>query len=393
LLNTFGIILDNRKLFERIFKYEEAERNFEFTYFVKGKPRSIKHPKGEKKFNFFDLLYQYYQRIFSFKYNEGKKVFLKDFSDSLYDLTGLPIISIDFKYEIRTSKILLDLKNLVYNTNKLCILVNEEDHSSTQFAYAILTTYELNELIRFQDYTFKAEKSKNLDDVTNYSKNIIEFNSVLFKLRPLSEKHILDTGYSLRVLMDSDRDINFINELYPDKDVNTFSWININEIPSRFTKLLILEYLKYEQQINGKFIKCLRQDNIIEFKSKWIYSFNITNDNAEVTIGIHQPSINYSTITSYLYIGLVVLKSNSPFLTFCDYLHLKDCRQGFLKLKLPKGCYVVVPVTTGFYFEGQESNPKFEDINLFEKKMDIKKNKMVEDFSQEAKHVLDVLKT
>ena len=107
----------------------------------------------------------------------------------------------------------------------------------------------------------------------------------------------------------------------------------------------MIENTKFEQQINGKFIKCIRDDNIFEYKSRWIYSFNVTSDNFEVTIGIHQNIPNTaSPIITYMYIGLVILKSNMSMLNFVDYLPLKDSRQNFIKLKLTRGSYVVVPM-------------------------------------------------
>lgn len=108
--------------------------------------------------------------------------------------------------------------------------------------------------------------------------------------------------------------------------------------------MIVLERKRYEQQLNGKFIKCKRDDDITEYKSRWIYSFNVTNENMEVTIGIHQPSLNYGLINSYLHAGLVVLRSNMSMLTFVDYIPMKETRQSFIKLKLLRGSYVVVPV-------------------------------------------------
>jgi hypothetical protein len=390
MLNAFHILLENKYLIGKLYSYDEAEKIFNFTYYHRGKPKVIKI-KNEKKFNFFDYLYQTYGRLFNISYNDQKILFIKEVTDCLYDITGLPAYCFDFKNLVKTSKLLLELKNLLLSHNNIiCLLVNEDDQDNTQFVYNVLTSYELKELIRFQEYKYHEERSLNKDDPKNYIPKYIDIHNVLFKLRALSEKNILNTHYSTRVLMDSEHDINFVNDLYPNESVNMFSWIGINEITSKFNKMIILENMKHEQQINGKFVKCTRKDGIVEYKSRWIYSFNVNNDNTEVIIGLHQPSINYSTIVSYLYTGIVVVKSNTPFITFVDYLSLKDSRQHFLKLKLAKGSYVVIPITSGFYFDNGELNFAIEDIDLFEKKMDHKKNKMVEDFSVEAKLIIDV---
>ena len=83
--------------------------------------------------------------------------------------------------------------------------------------------------------------------------------------------------------------------------------ISLNEIFTTFTRILIFENKKFEQQINGKFIKCKRDDDVLEYKSRWIYSFNVVTDNFEVTIGIHQHTPNtISPVVSYLYTGIVI---------------------------------------------------------------------------------------
>jgi hypothetical protein len=390
MLNAFHILLENKYLIDRLYTYDEIDKVFCFQFYYKGNPKVIKI-KNEKKFNFFDFLYQTYNRMFNINLNDERILFIKDFIDCLYDITGLPAITIEFKNMAKTNRLLLELKNLLqFNNNLICILVNEEEQDHSQFAYNILTTYELKEQIKFQEYKYHEEKSLNRDDPKNYTIKYTDIHNVLFKLRAFSEKSILNTHFSMRVLMDSENDIHFVNDLYPNDCVNMYSWIGINEMTSKFTKMIILENMKYEQQINGKFIKCQRKDNIVEYKSRWIYSFNINNDNTDVVIGLHQPSINYSTICSYLYAGIVVAKSNTPFITFVDYLPLKDSRQNFLKLKLAKGSYVVIPITSGFYFDNGEPNFSIEEINLFEKKMDPKKNKMLDDFSTEAKFIIDV---
>jgi hypothetical protein len=390
MLNGFSILLESRYLITKLYKYDANENVLSFTFYHKGKPKIMKI-KNDKKFNFFDYLYQSYTRMFSIKYNEQKILILKDIGDTLYDLTGLPIVSFDFKNKIQTSRLLLELKNMVYNSNMILLLINEEDIESTQFAHQILTNYELLQLIKYQEYKFKEEKSPNKESLDNYTLGFTQLNNIIFKLRALSDKCKLNTLFSERVLMDDDQvNTNFVKELYPDNMLKNYSWISLNEITTKFSKLILLENMRFEQQINGKFIKCLRADSITEYKTKWIYSFNVTNDNFEMIIGLHQPSMNYTTINSYLYAGLVILKSNRPFLTFVDYLPLKDTRQNFLKLKLTKGSYVVVPITSGFYFDNGEANIPFNEVSLFEKKMDVKKNKMLDDFSPEAKYVIDV---
>lgn len=123
-----------------------------------------------------------------------------------------------------------------------------------------------------------------------------------------------------------------------------------------------METRSIENQFNGKFEFIKRdEDKIFEFNSRWVYTFNIKNDNTIINFGIHQPSALLGRTSSYIYTGLILLKSGFPNLTLIDYLSLKETRQHYLQSKLNKGSYILVPISPGFYINKKELYSKTDN--------------------------------
>jgi hypothetical protein len=239
------------------------------------------------------------------------------------------------------------IKSLIDNHNIIMILVsNEEEIGNLQFCFQVISYFETSQKCILKDYNIlEGETSSSflLLDGVKYTE--MESQKFLLKLRKFNSMINLKTLHDYNYLLeDRNNDITECKELYPLGKAN-YTYISISEVYSLFSRVLLIEKNKYEKQMNGKFIKTLRYDGLTEYKSRWIYSFNVTSENFEVTIGIHQSIPNsFSLIPAYLYTGLVILKSNTPIVNFVDYLPLKQSRQNFLKLKLSKGSYVVIPM-------------------------------------------------
>lgn len=323
-----------------------------------------------------------------------------DLCDILYDLTGFNILEYDMKNKIVINKMMNELKYLI-DLDCIILLVNDNECNTTQYAFQILSCYELNEKVELKEYILKEDMKKDslyLNDTdSEFSQKkheviLRESNNMLLKLRIFNDGIDLKTNYSQRYLLDSETSnhLNLVKELYQHK-LNNYTWISLLEIFNNFTRLVILENKRFEQQINGKFTKCKREDDVVEFKSRWIYSFNVTSDNYEITIGIHQNTPNsFSNISTYLYTGLVIVKSNMTMLNFVDLISLRDVRQHYINLKLSRGSYVVIPITSGFYFSHpREPKISIDDIVLVENKKDLRTNKASFDLSIVAKNIID----
>lgn len=166
----------------------------------------------------------------------------------------------------------------------------------------------------------------------------------------------------------------------------------MEKLLSSFDKLTLLKEFAIQQQLNGKFVKTTREDKVQQYKSRWVYTFNITSDNTQVALGIHQPSINQGAVTSYLYVGIIILRSSMPILDFVDYLPLDEVRQQFILTNLNSGSYIVVPVTTGFYippFEGEPMN--IYEIDLLEEKQPKGKSNMNQTTSKRPTSDLSII--
>jgi hypothetical protein len=348
-INVYAIFAENKaQLLPKLF--QSKDNIFSFNFFNKGKPKEVLIKREKKDFNFFEILHYSYKK---FNKTRGINQEFLDFSDILYDLTGLPIIEWDLRNKMTINKIISDLKAMCLNDNLIMILL-EEDEDKIQFAYQILNCYELKEKIMIYKWNLleiKGNQSLYLTERSHdyHTNNLeeVEIQNVYFKIRKLKRTDYLKTIYDFNSLLNSKVDAEKIRELYPEGDTY-HSFVTIQELCEKrlFSRLLILEYKKYELQLNGKFLKCIREkDNIIEYKTRWNYTFNVPSDNFDLTIGIHQNTFNSSLqMCNHLYCGLIILKSSYPMLFFVDHLPLKEARQNYLNLKLDKGTYVIVPM-------------------------------------------------
>ena len=292
-----------------------------------------------------------------------------DLQDILYDLYGYPMLEYNLKDKNSRQQLFADMKYFL-DTNTPMFITNQNDNDDEavackQIIYPILSYFIINEehLLTLTD--------KNLDKSVSYNKsfegikkeyetfdsnelpvdNDKRLSVYLFKLMIINEKdNELKTDYSQRILLDGNRE-ELADMLYPPSS-NSFTFIcnlsfnkAINEIIRNFSRIIVINNKFKEYQINGKFIKVLRTENkITEFKSRWIYTFNNPNEWCDLIIGIHQPNKNLGMILNYLHVGLVVLNYNMGSVSFVDYLKIKDFRQSFIKLRLPKGSYIFVPM-------------------------------------------------
>lgn len=350
MLNVFVILLETTQLITaRLYHFKPELMKFTYNFYQKGRLKEVAVRKGKEKFNFFDLLYQGYMKFNKTNYIVSNTILEQN--DILYDITGLPILELDLRNKLVVNKLAHGLKYLCDCDNSILLLVNDDEFESPQYCYQILSSYELNGQTSIEEYLVKEGLGNeklflNLDEIQDQSEiNIIKVNNVLFKLRKFHTNINFKADYEYNNLLESiNQTVEEVKELYPSGKA-IYTYVSLREIFSSFTRLIFLENKKFEQQINGKFIKCMREDKVVEFKSRWIYSFNVTSDNFEVTIGIHQiPPNSLSPLISYLYTGVVILKSNMSMLNFVDYLPLRDYRQNFFKLKLNRGSYVVVPM-------------------------------------------------
>jgi hypothetical protein len=101
---------------------------------------------------------------------------------------------------------------------------------------------------------------------------------------------------------------------------------------------------KYEQQISCKFIKMINNDKIVEFKSRWKYSFNTTQKTKEITIGIHQNQLIYRGFSKNFFIGLVVIRCSGGNYTYIDSIYLSENYNNYLQLKLDIGTFMIIPM-------------------------------------------------
>jgi hypothetical protein len=352
ILNAFTILLENSiyNYFENISVIKNEVNNYNFKLNLKGRFKEITIRKEkDKEFNYFDLLYKAYLKLKKMVYCASET--LCEINDIIYDLTGLPILEFSLKNKIVVNKLNTYLKSLIENPKYIVLLVsNEEELENLQICFQVISFFETSQKNKLKDYhLFEGQTSSSLlildenSDKNKYTE--IETQKILLKLRKFNGMINLKTLYDYNYLLeDRNNDITEFKELYPLGKAN-YTYISICEVYSLFSKMLLIEKNKYEKQFNGKFIKTARYDGVIEYKSRWIYSFNVTSENFEVTIGIHQSIPNsFSIIPPYLYTGLVILKSNTPIINFVDYLPLKESRQNFIKVKLSKGSYVVIPM-------------------------------------------------
>ena len=168
-------------------------------------------------------------------------------------------------------------------------------------------------------------------------------------------------------------------------------------LKNNFISSINIEETKNEIQLYGKFIKTKRQeDNIIEFRSRWIYTLNIRSNSTDIIFSLHQQSKNLGKISNYLYTGILILKTAFPLLTFIDYLEIHDERQKYLKTKLDKGVYVIIPICSGYYSDSFISNENLKDISLdlinhsiLEEKHVKSTDKTKKDFSIISKNIIE----
>lgn len=350
ILSVFSIFLESNLFyfFPNIFEMKDDNFSYVFKFNIKGKYKEIQAKREkDKEFNYFDLLYKNYSKCKKMMYFYPE-VF-NELTDIIYDFSGLPIIELSLKNKLVLNKVNKFLKSLLDNQNYILILCNEEEENERQqLCYKVLTFFESNELCEVNEYIVNEGETSDFLQISNDGNDKIkkiEVPKILLKLRKLNMNTELNTLYDYKYLLeDRSQNINDCKELYPLGKSN-YTYISLPELQTTFSKILLIEKCKFEKQFNGKFIKCLRYDGVTEYKSRWLYSFNISSDSFEITIGIHQTIPNsYCQFLPYIFTGLVILKSNTPLMNFVDYLPLKECRQDFIKLKLSKGSYVLIPM-------------------------------------------------
>lgn len=88
----------------------------------------------------------------------------------------------------------------------------------------------------------------------------------------------------------------------------------------------------------------INKDNLIEFKSKYYYSFNTTPTTKDLIIGIHQNQFLYRDFSNVTYVGFVVLSKSGWDYKYKDHIYLNENYSSYLHLKLDIGTYMIVPM-------------------------------------------------
>lgn len=126
--------------------------------------------------------------------------------------------------------------------------------------------------------------------------------------------------------------------------LHLFNLLGIEEIYSLFTHMHVFGARNYHIQAGCKFLKLINNDNFVEFKSKWKYSFNTTQKTRDLIVGIHQNQFLTAGFSSPFFVGFVVLKSSAGNYTYIDHLYLIDNYNSYLQLKLDIGSYMIIPM-------------------------------------------------
>lgn len=101
---------------------------------------------------------------------------------------------------------------------------------------------------------------------------------------------------------------------------------------------------KFEQQISCKFIKMINTDKIVEFKSRWKYSFNTTQKTRDVIVGIHQNQFLFGGFSKNFFIGLVIIRCSGGNYTYVDHIYLSENYHSYIQLKLEIGTFMIIPM-------------------------------------------------
>jgi len=280
---------------------------------------------------------------------------------------SLPVFEYEIKNNNAREKIAALLPNIVDNTNAVVLITHDEEYqqiSPDQSFFNVLAThkkkeiYEMIDLLDEQELKLKEKTRQDMElrDLKRKERDVLinlrnpdsvipdKLNSILYKIHLFGDTNNL-TEFEYEKFMEL-KLLNKTAKYDIKKNFNiNYTYIETKELLNKFKSVIIMDSeLPYEKQINGKFLKAVREDGVTEFRSKWIYAFNIPSDNYELTIGIQLPSKNFGGINTYIYSGFVILKSNGVKINFVDYLPFKDTRQGFLKMRLNRGSYLVVPL-------------------------------------------------
>jgi len=88
----------------------------------------------------------------------------------------------------------------------------------------------------------------------------------------------------------------------------------------------------------------INNDKLVEFKSKWKYSFNTTQKTRDIIIGIHQNQFIYEGFNKNYFIGLVILRCSGGNYTCVDHIYLSENYNNYIQLKLEIGTFMVIPM-------------------------------------------------
>lgn len=345
LVNSWHILINNISLFPSLFTYIENDNQSAagpktfINLYSNGRYKQIHYSKNTIE-NLFTALYLTYSKYLSYYYltNNYK---ISNLNEVLLDLSGYPVYEYDFSLKSTVEFLKKNLKKMVLNSiqeNAIYLLVNDNDNSSktlNQFSYEIISCADFRKEVIYQINLYPFLKSK-LKSKYNYI-NLIDNKSV----SPIDIAH----------LFPSDQDPNSIRK---------YTYISGKDIYTKFNRLLEIKRYTYSNKLNGKFIKIKREDNTEEYISRWFYTFNVGNDNTEVTIGIHSIDLIEKQFSKF-FIGIIILKSNMFNLSFVDYVPLKNQKDNFIKSFLSKGSYMIIPVCC-FDFKGNQGQAVVKNV-------------------------------
>ena len=132
-------------------------------------------------------------------------------------------------------------------------------------------------------------------------------------------------------------------------------WMCLKDFFTKFKSITYWNVYNWEElRLRGKFIKVhdkedSTQDYVI---SKFYYSFDVDEDDTEITIGIHQEDKRWvgSHLRAYLDVTFIILKRDDDDEDILDFYDIADAsidRENFKTFIFDQGSYVVIPFTTG----------------------------------------------
>ena len=147
--------------------------------------------------------------------------------------------------------------------------------------------------------------------------------------------------------------LEFFNPVLDSKD-GSF-WMSLQDFFPRFKSITFNEVENWnELRLRGKFLKVQQKDNpdLDYVLSKFYYTFDVEEDETEITIGIHQEDKRSlgSHLRPYLDASFIVLKrdeEDEDQLEYFSHAEFSRDREMFQKLEFDEGSYVVVPYTSG----------------------------------------------